>query len=118
MDPAQAGLKGRCPRCGQGRLFRGWLSFEDGCAACGLDYQVEDAGDGPAFFVLLFMCLVVVPLVLALHFALGQRVWLTVILAALLIIGGSLGLLRPMRGWMFGQQWKTQALEATRRDLE
>ncbi|WP_431285957.1 DUF983 domain-containing protein [Humitalea sp. 24SJ18S-53] len=41
-------LLGRCPRCGQGRLFQGLLDLRPACAACGLDLRAHDAGDGPA----------------------------------------------------------------------
>ena len=46
------GLRGRCPRCGQGRLFRGFLSLQAACEHCGLDYGFADAGDGPAVFAI------------------------------------------------------------------
>jgi uncharacterized protein (DUF983 family) len=39
-------LRLRCPRCGKGRLFRGWLSMHDGCPDCGLQFQRE-----PGFFL-------------------------------------------------------------------
>jgi uncharacterized protein (DUF983 family) len=53
VDPISAGLKGRCPRCGEGRLFSGFLTVGKRCVNCGLDYSFADAGDGPAVFVIL-----------------------------------------------------------------
>ncbi len=55
----QAALLGRCPRCGQGRLFDGYLKVAPACTVCGLDYSHFDAGDGPAVFVILIAgCLI------------------------------------------------------------
>ena len=48
------GLAGRCPRCGKGRLFHGFLTLRPRCEACGLDYSFADSADGPAFFVMFF----------------------------------------------------------------
>ena len=52
--PLAAGLIGRCPRCGEGRLFRGFLALRSRCEQCGLDFSFADSADGPAFFVMFF----------------------------------------------------------------
>ena len=49
-----AGLAGRCPACGRGKLFSGYLALAPRCDVCGLDYSFAEAGDGPAVFVILF----------------------------------------------------------------
>ena len=49
------GLKCRCPRCGKGRLFNGFLTLAPRCEACGLDYSFADPADGPAFFIMIIM---------------------------------------------------------------
>jgi uncharacterized protein (DUF983 family) len=51
------GLKSRCPRCGQGRLFDGFLTLVPRCEVCGLDYSVADPADGPAFFIMITMAI-------------------------------------------------------------
>src|SRR5690606_11427185 len=56
LPPSSTGLRGRCPRCGQGHLFKGFLSLRPNCEVCGLDYSFADSGDGPAFFVMCFGC--------------------------------------------------------------
>ena len=56
--PIARGLRGRCPRCGEGKLFQGFLSLRPRCAHCGLDFNFADAGDGPAVFVILIVTLV------------------------------------------------------------
>ena len=47
------GLRCRCPRCGEGKLFAGFLALRPRCEACGLDYGFADPADGPAFFVMM-----------------------------------------------------------------
>jgi len=51
------GLKCRCPECGQGRLFNGFLTLAPRCEVCDLDYSFADPADGPAFFVMMTMAI-------------------------------------------------------------
>jgi uncharacterized protein (DUF983 family) len=50
------------PALRRGRLFAGLLRVRPTCAICGLDLSTQDAGDGPAVFVILFLGLIVVGL--------------------------------------------------------
>ena len=50
---ALCGLACRCPRCGKGRLYAGFLTLRPSCESCGLDYAFIDAGDGPAIFIIM-----------------------------------------------------------------
>ncbi len=54
-SPLAAALKGTCPRCGQGPLFKGWVTFAPRCRACGLDFASFNVGDGPAAFLILIV---------------------------------------------------------------
>jgi uncharacterized protein (DUF983 family) len=51
------GLKCRCPRCGKGRLFNGFLTLAPRCEPCSLDFSFADTADGPAFFVMMTMAI-------------------------------------------------------------
>ena len=53
QSPVDVALRGACPRCGQGKLFAGLLRVAERCLTCDLDLRGEDAGDGPAVFVIL-----------------------------------------------------------------
>ena len=44
------GLRRRCPRCGEGQLFRRWLEIHERCSSCGLVYQ-PDHGDTWLFLI-------------------------------------------------------------------
>jgi uncharacterized protein (DUF983 family) len=66
---------GRCPRCGVGKLFRGWLSVATRCTHCDLDYAVFDPGDGPAVFVILIEGALVMGGVLWVEFTFSPPLW-------------------------------------------
>src|SRR5690606_1105713 len=76
INPVVAGLRCRCPRCGRGRLFRGFLKFAPACESCGLDYRAEDVGDGPVAFIVLIVGFAVVIPALVIEVAYGWPVWL------------------------------------------
>jgi uncharacterized protein (DUF983 family) len=57
------GLRGRCPHCGEGRLFRSYLKVQSDCPGCGVDLTRYPADDGPAYFTILLVGhLVIVPI--------------------------------------------------------
>lgn len=105
----RAALKCRCPRCGEGRLFRGFLDVQDSCAACGLDYSRVDSGDGPAVFVIFLVGFVVVGLALWLELAHSPPIWLHLVLWIPLILVLSLGLLRPLKAGLIALQYRHKA---------
>ena len=55
VNPIVAGIKGRCPRCGKGALFDGFIDLKNKCSNCDLDYDFADSGDGPAVFIMLIV---------------------------------------------------------------
>ena len=101
-----AGLGARCPRCGQGRLFAGYLRVAKSCTACGLNFPGEDTGDGPAFFVMLPLCLLTAGLALLLEVKAGPPVWVHVLVWPVfiaLVVGFSL---RPVKAVMVALQYR------------
>jgi uncharacterized protein (DUF983 family) len=111
LSPAETGLRNRCPRCGQGALFSGYLGLKPRCEACGLDYDFADAGDGPAVFIILFAGLIVVGMALWVEFTWQPSYWVHAALWLPLILLVTLGPLRPLKGWMIAQQYVTRAAE-------
>jgi uncharacterized protein (DUF983 family) len=111
LPPTQTGLRGRCPRCGEGRLFKGFLTLEDRCRNCGLDYAFSDSGDGPAVFIIMIVGFVVVGLALFVEFTWHPPFWLHALLWIPLVLGLSIGLLRPLKGLMIAQQYRHRAQE-------
>ncbi|MHA1157789.1 MAG: DUF983 domain-containing protein [Alphaproteobacteria bacterium] len=109
---AGVGLRGRCPRCGEGRLFDGFLSVAPRCQACGLDFDFADAGDGPAVFIMMIVGFIVVGLALYVEFTFGPPYWVHAVLWIPLILVLGLGLLRPVKGWLIAQQYLRRAAQA------
>jgi uncharacterized protein (DUF983 family) len=106
--PAQWGLKGRCPRCGQGRLFDGFLKVRPGCEACGLDFSTIQTGDGPASFIMQIAGFVVGFSALIVEIKFHPPMWLHLIVWLPLAAVLSLALMRPGRGLMIGLQYRNQ----------
>lgn len=102
----EAGLRGRCPNCGTGPLFQGFLAIRPACSVCGADFREADSGDGPAFFVMFAVGAIVVPAAFVLQFALGLDPLLVLALTLLLAFGLSLALLRPAKALLFALQWR------------
>jgi uncharacterized protein (DUF983 family) len=110
-SPTTAGLAGRCPRCGDGHLFAGFLTLRPRCEVCGLDFAFADSGDGPAFFVMSIVGIVVVALALWVEFAYEPPIWLHLVLWSGLAIALSLALVRPAKGLMVALQYHHKAEE-------
>jgi len=101
----QRGFLGRCPNCGEGRLFRAYLKVADHCPVCGEALHHHRADDAPAYFVILIVGHIVVPLVLAVETAFAPAYWVHLVLWFPLIVGLSLVLLQPVKGAIVGWQW-------------
>lgn len=96
------GLKGRCPACGEGRLFWRYLKVEPACPACSHDLAQYPADDGPAYFTILIVGHVIVaPLLL---FSFIWQAPVAVVLAATLLplTGATLLLLPRIKGAFIG----------------
>ena len=106
------GLACKCPRCSQGRLFAGFLTVAERCAACGLDFKKADSGDGPAVFIIFILGFLVVPAAFWVEFRFEPPMWLHMTIWPPVILGGALGLLRPMKGMMIALQYRHQASES------
>jgi len=110
-SPLKAGFACRCPRCGKGKLFQGFLTLRPNCEMCGLDFSFADAGDGPAIFVILFAGFVVVGLALVVEFLYEPPFWLHALLWGPLILLVTLGPLRPFKGVLIALQYHHDAAE-------
>jgi uncharacterized protein (DUF983 family) len=104
-------MAGRCPRCGQGNLFSGYLTIADRCAVCDLDYTIADSGDGPAVFVIFITGFAGVLAAFILRYVFSAPPWLVLLLAGAFTIGLTLLLLRPMKGTLFALQYRNKAAE-------
>jgi uncharacterized protein (DUF983 family) len=115
-DAIRAGLAARCPKCGKGKLFDGYLKFAPRCNACGADFTMADTGDGAAVFVMFLVGAIVVPLAFVLQFSAHAPTWLTMAITIFAAIALSLGFLRPFKAVLFALQWAHKAEEGKLQD--
>jgi uncharacterized protein (DUF983 family) len=106
----QAALLCRCPRCGRGPLFTALLTVRPSCPACGLDLSAQDAGDGPAVFVILFLGMVVVGLAAWVELKFGPPLWVHILLWTPLIVGAAIAMLRPLKAGLIALQYRHNLL--------
>ena len=99
------GFRGRCPACGEGRLFRSFLKVNESCAECGEELHHHRADDFPAYLVIVIVGHIVVPLVLAVETNLAPSYWVHLALWLPLTLGLSLSLLQPVKGVVVAVQW-------------
>ena len=104
-----AGLLGRCPKCGRGPLFEGFLKIRPECPRCGFDLSSADSGDGPAVFVILIAGALVGAVTLGVAIALNPPIWVQLLLALGVTLTACLGLLRPFKGVLVALQFHFKA---------
>jgi len=99
------GFRGRCPRCGEGKLFRAFLKAADHCSVCGLDFALHRADDLPAYLVIVIVGHIVVPTALLIETDYSPPVGLQLAVYLPLTMLMSLALLQPVKGAVVGLQW-------------
>ena len=112
ISPFHAGLLGLCPRCGKGKLFKGYLAVDDGCDHCGLSYGFANSGDGPAVFIILIAGFIVTGAALYTEVAYQPPLWVHAALWLPLGLALPLVLLRPFKATLIALQYKYRAEEA------
>ncbi len=115
LPRSQTGLRGRCPRCGQGHLFEGFLTLRPSCEVCGLDYSFADPADGPAFFVICFACIPSVALAVWLEVAFQAPYWVHAFTTLPFMLLTCIPPLRPLKGWLVASQYFYKAEEGQTR---
>ena len=87
-------------------MFSGYLTVADKCDLCGLNFEGQDAGDGPAVFIILILGFFVVGMAVLFEVVVAPPMWLHLLLWSPVTIGGSIGLLRPFKAVMIALQYK------------
>lgn len=99
------GTQCRCPACGEGPLFDGYLRVTDRCQACGEELHHHRADDLPPYIVITIVGHIIVTLVLAMEMFADYSTLTQMILWPLLTLALSLALMRPVKGAVVGYQW-------------
>ncbi len=111
IEPIRAGLLCRCPNCGGGPLFSGFLKVVERCEACGYDFMRLNTGDGAAVFVMQIAGAPVVFGALFIQVAYDPPIWAMLLGALPLVAGLSLALMRPAKGVMVALQVRNRTGE-------
>ena len=80
------------------------------CPACGLDLSAEDAGDAPAVFLIFFLGAIAVGIAAWMEIEFEPPIWVHLLVLTPLIVGGAIGLLRPMKAMMIALQYRHNLL--------
>ena len=118
VSPVSAGLACRCPRCGRGPLYSGFLTVAERCSDCGLDLRKADSGDGPAVFLIFILGFIVVPLALLVESWFAPPYWVHLVLWPPVILAGTVGLLRSMKGVLIALQYHHRASDSGTEDYD
>ena len=108
------GFRGRCPRCGEGKLFRAFLKVDNNCSVCGLDFTPHRADDLPAYLVIVIVGHIVVPTALLVETNYSPPVWLQLAIYLPFTLVASLALLQPVKGAVVGIQWACACTDLTK----
>ncbi|MDE0799699.1 MAG: DUF983 domain-containing protein [Rhodospirillaceae bacterium] len=109
---AKASLGGCCPRCGEGRLFDGFITVAKSCSACDLKLAGHDTGDGPAFFIMLPLCIIIAVLALLTDVRFHPPMWVHMVMWPLVIVGAVAVTLRPVKALMIALQYRYRDVES------
>lgn len=118
VSPLRAGLSCRCPQCGEGPVFKSYLGLAPKCTSCGADFSKADSGDGPAFFVMFLVGILVTPPVLLVQVLFDPPAWVQVLIWSPIIILLAIWLLRPFKSLLFALQWSNKAEQAQWEDQD
>lgn len=108
-ESALRGIACRCPRCGKGKLYAGFIDLRPNCEACGLDYAFIDTGDGPAIFIIMIAGAIVVGSALVVEIKYQPPFWLHAALWLPLILATTLLPLRSMKSLLIALQYHHKA---------
>lgn len=105
MQAMGRGFMGKCPHCGQGRLFGKFLKVADRCDACGEEYHHHRADDLPAYLVILVVGHIVVGAFMGMENVVELTTWQHLAIWVPITLVMTIGLLQPTKGAVVGLQW-------------
>ena len=106
LGPAlRNGWREKCPRCGSGKLFDGYLEVRDGCDFCGQDFTHHRADDAPSWLTIIIIGHLIAPILLATYQVVDLPVWAHVVIWPTLAMVGVILLLQRVKGGVIAFQW-------------
>lgn len=106
LGPAlRRGWARRCPSCGSGSLFRGYLKVRDNCPVCGEDFHHHRADDGPAYLTILIVGHLMAPMLMFVFVKFRPEPLTLMTIFSIGTVALSLYLLPRIKGWLIAMQW-------------
>lgn len=102
-------LCGRCPNCGEGRLFAGYLKQVDACANCGEAFGHIRADDAPPWLTILVVGHIIVPLAVTIETFDLWPTWVAMTLWPSVALALTLAVLPRAKGVFLAAIWLTRA---------
>lgn len=109
---ARRGILGRCPCCGEGKLFRAYLKQVDNCSVCGEAFGHIRADDAAPWLTIILVGHIFVPLMLVFVAFSTMPSWESAVLWSVIFVGLSLAILPRAKGLFIAILWLTGAGEA------
>jgi len=111
LAPLGTAMLGRCPRCGQGKLFSGVLNIREGCDVCGLDLRGVDTGDGAAALVILVLGFIIVGLAFWVDIRFEPPLWVHAVIWPLVTVPAAILMIRPLKAGLVWSQYRNRRTE-------
>lgn len=117
-SPWRTGWRGRCPRCGEGRLYAKFLTIAERCPVCDLDFAFENVGDGAVPFLILLVGAVGVGLGAWVLLTFATPVWVPIMITTPVVTALTLYLLPRAKGLMISLQYVNKASDTGTDDYD
>ena len=111
LAPLGTAMLGRCPRCGQGKLFEDVLGIRERCDVCGLDLRAVDTGDGPAALVIMVLGAIIVGLAFWVDVRFEPPLWVHVVIWPLVTVPAAILMIRVMKAGLVWSQYRNRMSE-------
>ena len=99
------GFRRRCPQCGDGHMFTGFLKVVDRCPVCQESLSGHRADDGPAYLTILIVGHLLAPILIYAFVEYRPDPLLLATIFTVGTVGLSLYLLPRLKGLVVGIQW-------------
>ena len=99
------GCRGKCPHCGEGKLFSSFLKIAPACNRCGEEFHHHRADDLPAYLVVVIVGHVIIGAFMGVEATSTLSTWEHLAIWVPLTVAMAVGLLRPVKGAVVGLQW-------------
>jgi uncharacterized protein (DUF983 family) len=109
---ARRAILGRCPCCGEGKLFRAYLKQVENCSVCGESFGQIRADDAAPWLTIILVGHIFVPLMLVFVALTTMPSWVSAVLWSLVFVALSLLILPRAKGLFIAILWLTGAGEA------